>query len=89
MIAGSAGGITAANDVLSELPVDFPAAVVVVQHRSGGTPGVFEQILQTATRLRGAARVRDLFAQAESLAPSIIFIDELDALGKVRVPSAK
>jgi cell division protease FtsH len=35
----------------------------------------------------GAARVRDLFAQAESKAPCIIFIDELDALGKVRVQS--
>ena len=32
----------------------------------------------------GAARVRDLFAQAESQAPCIIFIDELDALGKTR-----
>ncbi len=35
----------------------------------------------------GAARVRDLFAQAEGKAPCIIFIDELDALGKVRVQS--
>ena len=35
----------------------------------------------------GAARVRDLFAQAESRAPCIIFIDELDALGKTRVQS--
>jgi cell division protease FtsH len=33
----------------------------------------------------GAARVRDLFAQAESKAPCIVFIDELDALGKVRI----
>jgi cell division protease FtsH len=33
----------------------------------------------------GAARVRDLFAQAEVKAPCIIFIDELDALGKVRI----
>jgi len=32
----------------------------------------------------GAARVRDLFAQAQAQAPSIIFIDELDALGKAR-----
>jgi cell division protease FtsH len=32
----------------------------------------------------GAARVRDLFAQAESRAPCIVFIDELDALGKTR-----
>jgi cell division protease FtsH len=32
----------------------------------------------------GAARVRDLFAQATRQAPCIIFIDELDALGKAR-----
>jgi len=32
----------------------------------------------------GAARVRDLFQQAEKMAPCIIFIDELDALGKAR-----
>src|SRR5207253_702957 len=32
----------------------------------------------------GAARVRDLFAQAQDKAPSIIFIDELDAIGKAR-----
>ncbi|MGH7931347.1 MAG: AAA family ATPase, partial [Candidatus Binatia bacterium] len=32
----------------------------------------------------GAARVRDLFMQAVKHAPSIIFIDELDALGKAR-----
>ena len=33
----------------------------------------------------GAARIRDLFAQAETKAPCIVFIDELDALGKVRI----
>jgi cell division protease FtsH len=32
----------------------------------------------------GAARVRDLFVQARQRAPCIIFIDELDALGKAR-----
>ncbi|MBU6320218.1 MAG: ATP-dependent zinc metalloprotease FtsH [Alphaproteobacteria bacterium] len=32
----------------------------------------------------GAARVRDLFEQARRAAPSIIFIDELDALGRAR-----
>ncbi len=32
----------------------------------------------------GAARVRDLFSQAAQQAPCIIFIDELDALGKAR-----
>ncbi|MDP3718408.1 MAG: ATP-dependent zinc metalloprotease FtsH [Acidobacteriota bacterium] len=36
----------------------------------------------------GAARVRDMFAQAEAKAPCIVFIDELDALGKARQQSA-
>ena len=35
----------------------------------------------------GAARMRDFFQQAEAKAPCIVFIDELDALGKVRVQS--
>ena len=34
----------------------------------------------------GAARVRDLFEQARQHAPAIIFIDELDALGRARGP---
>jgi len=34
----------------------------------------------------GAARVRDLFDQARKHAPAIIFIDELDALGRARSP---
>ncbi len=36
----------------------------------------------------GAARVRDMFQQAEAKAPCIIFIDELDALGKTRSGNA-
>ncbi len=35
----------------------------------------------------GAARIRDLFQQAEAKAPCIVFIDELDALGKARSQS--
>src|SRR5258708_38741474 len=36
----------------------------------------------------GAGRVRDLFEQARQHAPAIIFIDELDALGRARGPYA-
>jgi len=32
----------------------------------------------------GASRVRDLFTKAKTLAPAIIFIDEVDAIGKKR-----
>lgn len=32
----------------------------------------------------GASRVRDLFDQAKAVAPSIVFIDELDAIGRAR-----
>jgi len=35
----------------------------------------------------GASRVRDLFATAKKHQPSLIFIDELDAIGKVRGPA--
>jgi cell division protease FtsH len=36
----------------------------------------------------GASRVRDLFEQAKAAAPAIIFIDELDAIGRARGSSA-
>jgi len=32
----------------------------------------------------GAARVRELFAEAKKAAPAIIFIDEIDAVGRAR-----
>jgi cell division protease FtsH len=36
----------------------------------------------------GASRVRDLFAQAKQAAPAIVFIDELDAIGRARGPGS-
>lgn len=35
----------------------------------------------------GASRIRDLFKQAQEQAPCIVFIDEIDAIGKTRGPS--
>jgi cell division protease FtsH len=37
----------------------------------------------------GAARVRDLFEQGREMAPAIIFIDELDALGRARSAASR
>ncbi|MBV8528850.1 MAG: ATP-dependent metallopeptidase FtsH/Yme1/Tma family protein, partial [Candidatus Dormibacteraeota bacterium] len=37
---------------------------------------------------QGAARVRDLFAEARAVPPAIVFLDELDAIGGQRAPSA-
>ncbi|HZU77904.1 MAG TPA: ATP-dependent zinc metalloprotease FtsH [Dehalococcoidia bacterium] len=37
----------------------------------------------------GAARVRDLFKQARSIAPAIVFIDELDAVGRSRASQVR
>jgi cell division protease FtsH len=37
----------------------------------------------------GAARVRDLFRQARSIAPAIVFIDELDAVGRSRAAQVR
>lgn len=37
----------------------------------------------------GAARVRDLFKKAKSKAPCIIYIDEIDAIGRQRSNTSK
>jgi two-component system chemotaxis response regulator CheB len=50
-MAASAGGINALSKVLSGLPVDFPAAVVVVQHLAPHYPSYIVPILARRTKL--------------------------------------
>jgi two-component system, chemotaxis family, protein-glutamate methylesterase/glutaminase len=50
-IGASAGGIKTLQQLLSKLPDDFPAAVMIVQHLHAGTPSVLDGILQRATTL--------------------------------------
>jgi cell division protease FtsH len=57
----------------------IPKGVLLV-----GPPGTGKTLLAKAIVGVGAARVRDMFEQAVAKAPCIIFIDELDALGKMR-----
>jgi two-component system chemotaxis response regulator CheB len=52
LIAASEGGIKAVGDLLSCLPSDFPAAVLVVQHRPANLPGLLDTILGQRTPLR-------------------------------------
>jgi two-component system chemotaxis response regulator CheB len=52
VIAASEGGVKAVGDVLSSLPADFPATLLVVQHRSPGVPGLLDTILAQRTALQ-------------------------------------
>jgi len=50
-IAASAGGLQAISRVLSPLPVNFPAAVMVVQHLSPKRRSLMAEILSSGTAL--------------------------------------
>ena len=51
-MAASAGGLTALSDVLSSLPPDFPATIVVVQHLDPRHRSLMAEILDRRTNLK-------------------------------------
>lgn len=51
-LAASAHGIEALTEILSSLPADFPAAIVIVQHLSPHRPSLLAQILDRKTPLK-------------------------------------
>ncbi|HEY1378301.1 MAG TPA: chemotaxis protein CheB [Gemmataceae bacterium] len=50
-LAASAGGLAVLRQLLGGLPADFPAAVVVAQHRSAAGPNCLPEILRRSARL--------------------------------------
>lgn len=52
VIGASLGGLDAINQIVSRLPADFPAPLVVVQHRAAGYPDLLRDILQPKTALQ-------------------------------------
>ncbi len=51
-LAASAGGVKAVGRVLAALPRDFPAAIVMVQHRTAQEPFLLPEVLSRQTDLR-------------------------------------
>ena len=68
-LAASAGGLGALNLVFAELPGDFPAALVVVQHLDPKHRSLMAEILGRRTRLR----VKQA-AEGDELGPGTVFI---------------
>src|SRR5215207_2601963 len=72
-IAASVGGLSALGRVLGALPREFPAPVVVVQHRGAGDPGCMEELLAHRTPL-AVSRVGD----GDRLAPGRVYVAPAD-----------
>src|SRR5438067_1936965 len=51
-MAASAGGVEALGDILAALPADFPAAIVIVQHRTAQEPFELPEVLSRRTAMR-------------------------------------
>lgn len=51
-LATSAGGLAALSQILQALPIDFPAAITVVQHLAPHSPSLLPSILSRRTKLK-------------------------------------
>src|SRR5262245_58956057 len=68
-IGGSADGFNALSAILRSLPADFPAAVVITQHRRRGRPSVLARLLSRHCKLR----VKEASPE-EPLRPSTVYL---------------
>ncbi len=71
LVAASAGGLNALSLILTNLPGDFPAPIVVVQHVSPSRPSLLAEILDRRTSLvvKQAEDGESLFAGIVYIAP--------------------
>jgi two-component system chemotaxis response regulator CheB len=68
-LAASAGGLTALIEVLSHLPADFKAAIVIVQHLDPRHPSLMAEILSRRTPLKVIQA-----KQGDQLIPGVVYI---------------
>ncbi len=89
-VATSLGGLLALRAVLSQLPAEFPAAVIVVQHRHAMVSYELSDLLRSRTKLA----VKEA-AEGEVLAPGTVYLAppgvhvRVDAAGALRLDSAE
>ncbi len=69
VIAASAGGVQALLTVLRELPAEFPAPILILQHHRAGRPGMLARVLQRGCRLP----VKDA-SSGEHLRPATVYV---------------
>jgi hypothetical protein len=67
VVGSSAGGIGALSEVVSNLPEDFPAPIVIAQHLDPGHKSHLKEILARNTKLP----VRTVIFRVEVVAPTI------------------
>ena len=72
-LAASAGGLDALRQILSALPADFPACILVVQHRTADHPNSLIDLLQRRTRL-----VVKYATDGEVLSPAKVYVARPD-----------